>query len=302
VHGATITLEIPGTKEPFRLPLAGGWLESGRAVRPGARPARLPGPAKRAEGRWRLVYRGPALVEGEIQEVVARRGRAGERRIEFADGERFWVAAGGERVARLEGGAPEPPRERLLERALGAPLALALAARGVWLLHASALAGSGGGVVAVTGASGAGKSTLAAAAAREPGLRLARVADDILPVRLGAAPVALPHFPQLKLAPGEQYPAASPTALPLVALVEIEHSTARTRLETLRLSPADATLALVRATVAARLFDRALARAHFAACADASAALPVLRWTYPSGADGLRQVLAVLAGVAAGKS
>ena len=295
---ATITLELAGTGDGYGQRVADQWLWSDVPMAPGGRlTAPLPGGPVRPAGRWRLVFRGAGTVEGRAQQVAAWRNARGDRRIDYADGERFWIAGGGERIVRL------PPRgapagDRLLERALGAPLALALAARGVHLLHAAAVAAGGDALVAITGASGAGKSTLAAAAAGHPDLGLERVADDILPVRLGAAPAALPHFPQLKLAPAQQYPREAPTPLRLAALVEIDHSAACRRAELTPTSAAGTLLALVRSTVAARLFDAESIRAHFDGCAEASRVLPALRLRYPSGDAGLRQALEALATLA----
>ena len=297
----TITLELAGSGAGFAQPIADQRLWSDVPVAAACRPAApLPVAPIRPAGRWRLVFRGPGAVEGSPQEVAAWRNGRGDCRVDYADGVRFWVAAGGGRVVRLPERASRRSGDRLVERAVGAPLALALAARGVHLLHASALAERAGGVVAITGGTGVGKSTLAAAAADHPELGLTRVADDILPVRLGPAPVALPHFPQLKLAAAAQYPERGPTPLRLAALVEIEHSGSCAEVAVSRRTPAAALLALVRATVAARLFDAGGSGAHFEACAEASRTLPVLGLRFPSGRDGLRSALSALGELAAG--
>ena len=196
-----------------------------------------------------------------------------------------------------------PPGALSLERALGAPLALALALRGVHLLHASAVVRRAasreqappGGALAFTAASGAGKSTLASAAHRRRTLAWERIADDQLPVRLDSPAAALPHFPQLKLEAEEGYPVNAPAARPLDALFEIEHAAEIERIELERLAPTAACLALARATVAAKLFDTALLEHHFECCGTAAATLPVYRLRYPSGIERLPEVLARLA-------
>jgi hypothetical protein len=301
VDESGITLELGGAVGGFGQPIADLWLRSDLPVAAGARPGPPPaGEPIPPGGTWRLVFRGPAIVEGSLQQVEAWRDDRGDRRIVFADGERFWVAADGGRAVRLPAAAKGLEGARLIERAVGAPLALALAARVVHLLHASALADRAGRVVAITAGAGAGKSTLAAAAAIHPDLGLTRIADDVLPVRLGPVPSALPHFPQLKLAPEEQYPAAGAARLALAALVEIEHSPSLAGVERERSSPAEALLGLVRASVGTRLFDARRAAEHFELCADASRGLPVVRMRFPSGRGGLRAALVALAEILGG--
>jgi len=287
----------------FVQPLAGGALWSARPIGRGAMPApRAPiaGEFPVPDLEWSVIYDGPGLVDGALRTIRAALSSRGDRRVDFEDGECYFVDARGE-VVRRRGSAPADARA--LERALGAPLALALALRGVHLLHASALArraasGEWGGVIAFTAASGAGKSTLAAAARRRlpaGAVELVRIADDLLPVGLDRPLRALPQFPQLKLTQDEAYPTSAPAALHLEGLVEIEHSPDIRALEIERLTPAAACLALSRATVAAKLFDPALLRHHFALCAAASEELAVHRLRFPSGLDRLTEVLEAIA-------
>jgi hypothetical protein len=176
-------------------------------------------------------------------------------------------------VAQL---APGAAPEHVEAAVLGPVLALALARRGVFVLHASAVAidapgaGAAGGssstngiaTVGFLGDSGVGKSTLARLLDRE-GVR--RVADDQLAVALPAydQPVALPHFPQLKLR-GEELLALGrlPRRLALRSLWSITPAAATARLVCRRLSPAAATAVLVRHTVAAALFSHEILSTH----------------------------------------
>jgi len=259
----------------------------GPAPRPSPRPARSP---LVLDARWTTVYDGVGLDLGALRHVVAELGEGGQRRVAYESGERFVVGADGATILLEPGpGGERPAVGASLERGLGAPLALALAGRGVHLLHASAIAGPKG-VVALTADSGVGKSTFAAAVAAL-GPVWSRVADDQLSVRLAAEPLALPHFPQLKLDPAAEVPAESPAALPLVALVELERKDADARVVLERASPAAAALALARATTAARLFDPELLTLHLAACAAAAPALAVARLRYPSGRERLPELL-----------
>lgn len=252
--------------------------------RPAARPEIASAPADPDRGE--LVYDGPGSVTGRLERVRAWRSPAGFRTVEFERGEGFRVFPGG---GRIETSAPVASDDaRSLELALGAPLALALAIRGVHLLHASAIV-AGGAVVAFTGPSGAGKSTLAAAAARSK--RWRRVADDILPVRLAEASRALPAFPQLKLAPAEGWPAGGEPALPLAALVEIEHAQGVGSPRLVRFHGGEAVRALVAATVAARLFDEVLLASHLERSGRAAGSLWVGRLRFESGEHGLEDAL-----------
>jgi hypothetical protein len=292
-------------------PFAGGELWTREPLTPGATRATCPaaGDSGHRESRWTTVYSGPGLVDGGLRNLSAAISAEGERRVDFEDGERFEISREGALLRRT---GPRHPDPRSLERALGAPLAIALALRGIHLMHASAITriqqGKPAAVVAFTAPSGAGKSTFAAFAQRSPkapgfaGSHWTRVADDILPVRLSMRAEALPHFPQLKLAAEEAWPAAAASAMPLARLIEIEHSSAIHSIGIERLAPGAACLAIARATVAAKLFDPALLAAHFTACAAAAERLPVYRLKYPSGLDRLPEVLDAVANLAASES
>lgn len=281
-------------------PLAGGLLWCDQPV--GDTASRAPAPSSGIAPQssdFDLVYDGPGLVAGSMQRIRALVASDGTRNVEFEDGETFLIAPAGDRISRVAGGPADASPQQTLERALGPPLALALAVRGTFLLHASALAGPHG-VVAICGESGAGKSTLAAAAASWPELGLSRVADDQLPAALGPRPNALPHFPQLKLLPEAWHSPDAPAALPLLMVVEAfraasdpGRSSHPATIE--RMPPSQACLFLAAATVAARLFDRQLLTRHLSACAAASESLQVGRLHYASGIDRLREPLATLA-------
>jgi len=243
---------------------------------------------------WTPIYDGPGLLAGGVERIRSERGDAGGYRVTHQEGETFLVAADGGTIHRLAGSSDEFAFTHIT-RALGAPLAVAFALRDIYLLHASGLSGADGAVIALSAESGGGKSTLAAAAAASPQHGLTRVADDQLPVRLGRSPAALPHFPQLKLQPDDQYPAGQAPAVGLRALVELEVDAGCSAPEISRESPPSAIQALVRATVAAKLFDRELLARHFNACASAALALAVYRFRYPYGLDRLGEALSALA-------
>lgn len=292
-----MTLELAEGEDGWQQSFAGGLLWTHEPLMAGASRASRPEHLGTHDARgadWSPVYDGPALVDGGLHSLRSLLSSHGERRVEYEDGECFVVDAAGARVRRA---SSNPADARTRERALGAPMALALALRGVFLLHASAVTrrnpkGEFGGAIAFTAASGGGKSTLAAAAARSPDNLWRRLADDQLPVRLGEPATALPHFPQLKLLREEAYPAGAPAELPLVALIEIVHAPQYLSIDIGRLDATSACLALLRATVATKLFDPALLGQHFRACASASRWLPVHRLSYPTGFAHLEAVLA----------
>lgn len=298
----TIMLVLDGQDDSpgWLQPLAGGHLWCDRNLGLGGVPASPPPvPRLAPPSHELLVYDGPGLVDGGLQRIRSFIDANGARRVEMADGESFRITATGDRIERIA--LPDrPPAERTVERALGAPLALALAAQGIFVLHASGLVGPRG-VAALTTVSGGGKSTLAAAASRQPGLALTRVADDLLPVELSPVPLALPHFPQLKLPTSAGYPPDASATLPLALLAEIVHAPQQAGRRDPegphgeRLDPTGACLAVVRATVASRLFDRDLLASHFAASAAASKRLEVWRLRYASGLDRLGEPLVWLA-------
>lgn len=294
---ATIVLDLGSGGDGWIQRLADREVWCDLPLLPGARPAPPPAVARPGTPRdpGRLVYEGPGSVSGRLERVRAWIDAAGYRTVEFARGERFRISPAGELVESLGAGAggSEPAADaRWLELAVGAPLALALALHGTALLHAAALERAGG-VLALLGASGAGKSTLAEAGRRRGGA-WRRAADDILPVCWGEDAEALPAFPQLKLPAAEGWDAAAPSRLPLAGVVELERFEAApgsTGLSLERMAPAASAAALIRATVAARLFDEALLRWHFDRVTAAAARRPVWRLRYPSGRDGLGAAL-----------
>ncbi len=260
-------------------------------------PAEAPPPSATAgapvnPGEETLIFRGQGWVGGLLRRVESRIGPAGYRlRIEGA-GE-FSVVAGGTIERRQDGPAADPLTPRVVAAALGPCLLLALAMRGTWCLHAAA-AGAGRAAVALSGESGCGKSTLAAAlASGAVGWR--RIADDLLPVALEAdAPVALPRFPQPKLEPGGQWRRPAPDQLALAAVYLLEPGGDRVELD--RLSARAAALALVRQTVAARLFAADLQAEHFEFCAALARRLPVYSLRFPRRPEVLPAMVAAIAG------
>lgn len=144
----------------------------------------------------------------------------------------------------------------------GPVLLSALAARGIFALHASAFrlgADAEAPTLAVIAPSGTGKSTLARAACERGWERLS---DDLLPTRIEdeAGPMLLPHFPQLKLSAGQQYPRQRPARVPLAALLVLERSDTTAIAP---LPPKDVMQTVLSSTISSRLFPPAVLHRHW---------------------------------------
>jgi len=237
----------------------------------------LPSPGSASE---RLLFGGVGLVAGAQRRVRCSHAR-GWYRIALEGVGRFAVAADGS-VFTCQELAPEADHALVAEAALGPPLMLALALQGVFCLHASGVAGTGG-VLVFLGSSGAGKSTLARQLSEAAGAGWQRVADDLLAVEVDAEGIwALPHLPQPKLTADEQPALTQPGRLPLQAVFVLEPTQAEGACVAVgRLTPTEAVLALASNTVAGRLFDRHLRSRHFEACGDCARRVPVSRLVYP---------------------
>ncbi len=178
---------------------------------------------------------------------------------------------------------------------VGPALILALAARGIFCFHASAVS-VGGQVRVFLGHSGVGKSTLVADLSACRGHPCTRLADDILPWSCrGGTARALPDYPQLKLAVAAQQvgPAAQPQRFDQIVVLTHE-SPVRDQVERTMMSVTEGTLALVRHTVAAKLFWPTLLDRHFDACAMLCERIPVAAVAFErdlSRLDDLRRAL-----------
>lgn len=195
-------------------------------------------------------------------------------RLDIPSAGEFWVSADGSAIGQISRAVDVPP-VFLAESWLGPPLVLALALRGIWCLHASAIQAMGK-QIAFLGSSGAGKSTLAAYIASQPGAQ--RAADDILPVAWqDGCLVSLPHFPQLKISTERQPGPKMAEKMPLTALYLLEESP-DVSLEAV--GSGSAAVLLAAHTVAARLFDTRLLTEHLTFCTRA-ASIPLRRLAYP---------------------
>jgi hypothetical protein len=239
-----------------------------------------------------LRFEAPAWIAG-AQRLLRCRQDGGGWWLDIGDLGGYWVAADGSAVARLEDAGPPSPE--VVQALLSPGLALALAAHDTFMLHAGAIAGPDG-LVAFLGDSGAGKSTLAGRLGATPPWRLA--ADDGLCVTLDEAglPVGLPDFPQPRLPwdaqpgrPGDGVPSG-----PFAALVVLAPAPPAADLVARQLAPRHAAAALIRHTMAGRLFGPALNGAHLGFASDVAEQVPAWELTYPHRAEAIDEVRAWL--------
>ncbi len=249
----------------------------------------LPAEAHASTASGSEVYRSRGLVAREMRNLECTSSPVGTL-LDVQGIGAFWIDSDGRRAARVAGSGPPTADE--IETILGPVLVVALALHGTYCLHSSAVI-AGDRAIGFSGRSGSGKSTLALDIERQSGLGWQRLADDIMPIASGpAGPVALPRFPQLKLSPEEQPSLGWPDRIPLAALFVIDDAVEEVKIEAL--PPREAMLALVRQTVASRLFDLDLSARHMAFCAHTSGSLTIADLTYPRRRTVAPQVQAAI--------
>jgi hypothetical protein len=272
------------------LSLSGAWPElAAFRRRNGARVERTAPPAETSFTELR--YEGPAAAGSDAPALTCLQGEDGYL-LRALPGPALWVASDGSRIVQLDasdGPAPAVSAELLL----GPATMLALALRGTFALHASAVRW-GERAVAFVGPSGAGKSTLAALLAAGD-LGCERLADDILPFSVsGTAASARPAFPQLKLPAEDQWDPTRPESLPLAAVYRLAPPPADEAPRIEPLSGAEALAVLAKHSVASALFGRELLRRHLVALAAAGRGLRIGELHYPRRADVAPSVRALL--------
>jgi hypothetical protein len=224
--------------------------------------------------------------------------------LKVAGGSDFYLTPGGRDIVRSiasqedveHGDHAQPYSMTQLDREIlvGPALVLALALRGTWCLHASAVILKDH-LIVFLGESMEGKSTLAAFLSGSGDLEGRLVADDILPVTVDAAGVQVwSHFPQLKLPIIEQPGIGLPEQLPLDGICVLKQTDRGNKPELHRLAPGRAAQRLVRHTAGARLFDPALLAKHLVFCGQVAGQVPVHQLVYPHNRDALTEVKGLL--------
>lgn len=174
-----------------------------------------------------------------------------------------------------------------IEVVTGPALIVLLALKGVFCLHASAVATDIGNIAFVA-ESGVGKSTLA----MHHGTGWQQLADDILPITRTDPALCMQAFPQLKLAncvPEQRFP-----EMPSVDLIVRLSSQQVNQIEFRKLPRREALLEVVRHTVASKMFDADLLHAQMQFAQQLSQAVPMIEMCYPrdlSAMDELRKAI-----------
>lgn len=178
---------------------------------------------------------------------------------------------------------------------LGPGLSLALARHGIWCVHAGAALYMDQ-LVLFMGESGRGKSTLSGYLGSQAGSGWRIAGDDILPLELSIDGLyARLHFPQPKYPPERQPSSGLPECLPVSAIYVLAAPLEAVKeIDVTTLSQVAGSLALVRHTVASRLFDPALLAEHLEFCSQAAGRVTLRQLEYPRQFDQLPALQRVL--------
>jgi hypothetical protein len=230
-----------------------------------------------------MVHRGLGWLDERWLAVQCWSGTGGYW-LAVAEAGLFWVAPDGCTLAHLARD-PDAVPSTIRQTILGPALIVAFALQDTWSLHASAVVFQDRAVLFV-GETGGGKSTLAtllAGEVSEAGAGWRPLADDILPVELASGGMeALPRYPQLKLPPDRQPSDGAPERLPVAAVYRlVDPVPGLASVEVNPVGGSEAALALVRHTVAARLFGPDLLTRHMTFCGATAAQLPIRDLVYP---------------------
>ncbi len=197
-------------------------------------------------------------------------------------------------VVRITRNSPNS-LDGLVKIASGPALILALALHNVYCLHASA-ANINGRLCLFLGESGRGKSTLVSYSK----FGLERVCDDVLPVAFNNNRLmALPHFPQLKLGKCDQYGLDWPETCRVKQVFLLNNRgplSPSAKISLRRLNKTEVTTAILRHTVAAKLFSSGLLRRHMQFSASVAEASNVTGLDYPMGLAKVPKILELVCG------
>ena len=236
--------------------------------------------------RVEIVYSGPGWLANRNRTFLVHNTPSGSY-LKISGLGNYFVSKDGQNIIQL------PPLahikiSQMAEALIGPCLILGLAFQQTWCLHASAV-WMQGKLVIFLGASGYGKSTLASFLDHSLENFSCRYVDDILPVGLSAGYLqAYLHYPQLKIEPERQPALIAPEVLPVSAVYILAPATDQNQAVVINpLSSSQAMLALIRFTVAARLFNRELLAWQMEFCSRAARNLPVRLLAYPHQLDML---------------
>ena len=167
-----------------------------------------------------------------------------------------------------------------LEVVTGPAMILLMSVDQVYCLHAGAVATPYGNIAFIA-ESGTGKSTIS----RHSDDQWCQIADDIVPLQLGAPPMLLPDFPQLKLKNANVVQPQREN-VPLNLILRLNNNPVD-QPHFRKLPRTEAMLQIVRHTVAAKLFDRAQLKKHARFAKKLSGQVAVVELNYPRQLDKL---------------
>jgi len=174
---------------------------------------------------------------------------------------------------------------RVLELAIGAALISLCAREDLFFIHASAVKAPAG-VALFMAESGVGKSTLA----RHVGEHWHQLADDIVPLSVFNNKVTLhTDYPQLKLKNNciDDYLAYNSLSTDVIFQLQGEPSD---EVQFEELDRVNGMLAIIRHSVATRLFDEDLLQIHMAFAGLVADKVPVVKLSYPRDIDRLDEL------------
>lgn len=233
-----------------------------------------------------LVYQGRAPFENEIQDVACWR-QNGHLQLDVSGNPVCSVDAGEDHIHLLNDRSFDDQLN--LEVLTGPALILLLAKKGIYCLHAGAVATPLGNI-ALIAESGTGKSTLSQNADQS----WQQIADDILPLHFNERIEILPEFPQLKLE-SARVASAFTDSLSLDLIVRLVDDPAE-QISMKRLPRTDALLQIVRHTVAAKLFDNDQMREHARFAKRLSGEVAVVEMHFPRDLQRLPELRDTITG------
>ncbi len=178
----------------------------------------------------------------------------------------------------------------LIESLLGPVTIFSLALDSIFCMHTSSVNYNKRAILFI-GKSCTGKSTLASFLDKNSDGMFNRVSDDITPVTsINNNYYVLPHFPQLKLKPREQYSIKKPSKIKISAIYLLDKSKRRKSVKISDLNQRQIVLSLISNTVASRLFDKEINSDHLRFCSDLSESINIKKLSFPDDIKFLKEI------------
>jgi len=178
----------------------------------------------------------------------------------------------------------------LIESLLGPVTIFSLALDSIFCMHTSSVNYNKRAILFI-GKSCTGKSTLASFLDKNSDGMFNRVSDDITPVAsINNNYYVLPHFPQLKLKPQEQYSIEKPSKIKISAIYLLDKNKRRKSVTIGDLNQRQKVLSLISNTVSSRLFDKEINSDHLRFCSALSASINIKKLSFPDNIKFLKVI------------